>query len=278
MDDTNRFDDFFRENVYLAFKQKLYNYRIRRQVVAEALRQAPGGKWLELGCGTAPTSPRPELTIYTDLSSEALQILRRTSPAGYFVVADCNALPFADDCLSRVIASEVLEHIEDDMKAISEAARVLEQGGEFVATYPRHSRYFTFDDKFVSHCRRYDAGQMEERLLRNGLDVVEVRTVSGMLDKMAMWTIVMVYAVFSAFLSPKSQKGTPRSAPRLPRCLVRLAVFSFDVVNRLYGLMVKWEARHATESCRIVELTRSVKSRPAQNPGVIDRVTRREQD
>jgi SAM-dependent methyltransferase len=53
------------------------------------------------------------------------------------VQADALALPFADASFDKVIASEVLEHIEEDRTAMSELARVLRPGGMMAVTVPR---------------------------------------------------------------------------------------------------------------------------------------------
>jgi SAM-dependent methyltransferase len=50
---------------------------------------------------------------------------------------DALDLPFADGEFDRVIASEVLEHIPDDERAISELVRVLRPGGTIAVTVPR---------------------------------------------------------------------------------------------------------------------------------------------
>ena len=54
--------------------------------------------------------------------------------------ASCNGdvtqLPFADDSFDRIIASEVLEHIDDDIAALAELSRVLRPGGTIAATVP----------------------------------------------------------------------------------------------------------------------------------------------
>ena len=49
---------------------------------------------------------------------------------------DATKLPFPDGTFDRIIAAEVLEHIDDDMGAIRELVRVLRPGGTIAATVP----------------------------------------------------------------------------------------------------------------------------------------------
>ena len=48
------------------------------------------------------------------------------------------ALPVPDASVDRVMASEVLEHIPDDVTAMAEIARVLKPGGRVAVTVPRY--------------------------------------------------------------------------------------------------------------------------------------------
>ena len=50
---------------------------------------------------------------------------------------DALQLPFADGEFDRVVASEVLEHIHEDVTAIKELIRVLRPGGTMAITVPR---------------------------------------------------------------------------------------------------------------------------------------------
>lgn len=50
---------------------------------------------------------------------------------------DALQLPFADGEFDRVVASEVLEHIPNDIAAINELVRVLRPGGTIALTVPR---------------------------------------------------------------------------------------------------------------------------------------------
>jgi SAM-dependent methyltransferase len=59
--------------------------------------------------------------------------------ARYEVVrGDLLHLPFPDASVDRVIASEVLEHIPDDARAMAEIVRVLRPGGRVAVTVPRY--------------------------------------------------------------------------------------------------------------------------------------------
>jgi SAM-dependent methyltransferase len=52
------------------------------------------------------------------------------------VRGDATQLPFSDGTFDRIIAAEVLEHIDDDVAAIGELARVLRPGGTLAVTVP----------------------------------------------------------------------------------------------------------------------------------------------
>ena len=49
---------------------------------------------------------------------------------------DATQLPFSDESFDRVIASEVMEHIEQDQEVLSELTRVLRPGGVLAVTIP----------------------------------------------------------------------------------------------------------------------------------------------
>ncbi len=57
-------------------------------------------------------------------------------PTGSVLAADATALPFPDNCFDRIIASEILEHIDNDTTALSELSRVLRPGGTIAISVP----------------------------------------------------------------------------------------------------------------------------------------------
>ncbi|MCY3915998.1 MAG: methyltransferase domain-containing protein [Chloroflexi bacterium] len=59
--------------------------------------------------------------------------------------ASIYAMPYPPDCFDAVILSEVLEHIEDDVRGLQEAFRVLKPGGVLAVTVPNANYPFFWD-------------------------------------------------------------------------------------------------------------------------------------
>jgi SAM-dependent methyltransferase len=92
------------------------------------------------------------------------------------VQGDALALPFPDATFDRVIASEVLEHIPDDLAAMRELARVLRPGGTMAVTVPRfgpEAINWALSDEYHDtpggHVRIYRRATLERRLSSAGL-------------------------------------------------------------------------------------------------------------
>ena len=111
----------------------------------------PGDRVLDLGCGGGrhafEAARRGAIVTAVDLDLGELKHVRDTT--GAMVVAgeiaeaviaavngDALRLPFADGTFDRIIASEVMEHIPDDLGAARELARVLRTGGTMAVTVP----------------------------------------------------------------------------------------------------------------------------------------------
>ena len=63
----------------------------------------------------------------------------------------CDMSPLADACLDLVLACDVLEHVPDDCRALSELARVLRPGGWAILTVPQKDNLAkTFQDPTIT--------------------------------------------------------------------------------------------------------------------------------
>lgn len=94
------------------------------------------------------------------------------------VQGDALHLPFPDGTFDRVICSEVLEHIPDDLSAMSELARVLRPGGTMAITVPRFGPElinWALSDEYHNvpggHIRIYRRSVLAQRLESTGMVV-----------------------------------------------------------------------------------------------------------
>ncbi len=202
-----RFESFFKDSVYLFYKNHLYNFLVRRHVVRKNLRGSRFQTILELGCGTSPMLDTSVRAVQTDLSWQALSFLRLSSKNGKDlrpVACDATHLPFRDEAFDCVICSEVIEHIEEDELALQEIARIVKRGGELILTCPLHQKYFGFDDRLVGHYRRYELPELTNRLTEMGFQDCRSNSVLGLLEKQVMDKVAKLWV----FL--KGRKGEDR--------------------------------------------------------------------
>lgn len=109
--------------------------------------------FLDVGCGPAVIAKkithRGGKVIGIDITKEgsreqALELTKRET-VFIFILASALSLPFKDDTFNRVICTEVLEHITDDVKALREIQRVLAKGGLLYITAPNLHYPFWWD-------------------------------------------------------------------------------------------------------------------------------------
>jgi len=95
------------------------------------------------------------------------------------VRGDATALPFPDASFDRIIAAEVLEHIDDDAGALRELVRVLRPGGTIAATVPAflpERVCWALTDEYHApfvpggHVRIYTAAELRNRLVTAGAE------------------------------------------------------------------------------------------------------------
>jgi SAM-dependent methyltransferase len=152
----------------------------------------PGERLLDLGCGggrhafqalrlgarvIALDADAPEVSSVRDTVGAMVDAgeVGTDAEAG-MVQGDARILPFADGSFDRVIASEVLEHIPEDRRAMAELARVLKPGGTMAVTVPRFGPEAVnwalsddYHDVPGGHVRIYRRSMLLGRLRRVGL-------------------------------------------------------------------------------------------------------------
>ncbi|MFV0525206.1 MAG: class I SAM-dependent methyltransferase [Acidimicrobiales bacterium] len=155
----------------------------------------PGMRVLDLGAGFGrhafETARRGAHVVAVDLAADELEATADTFAAmraageigpgvsTTVVRADGGRLPFPDGAFDRVVASEVLEHVPDDLGVMGELHRVLRPGGRLAATVPAtvpEQICWWLDESYHApisvggHVRIYTRAELHTKLASRGLD------------------------------------------------------------------------------------------------------------
>jgi SAM-dependent methyltransferase len=186
-------------------------------------RHAPDGPLLDLGCGTGGLlrdwSPQRRC-VGVDGSRLALQICRRK---GFSCVARSELVraPFESGTFDAILALDVIEHLDDDVACLKEAARLCGAEGRLIVSVPAFQWLWSQHDETFEHKRRYTAAQLEHVVRRAGLEAERITYTNALLLPVAaVWRIVSY------------RLGVGRFAPKhdfwaIPRWLNALLVHAY---------------------------------------------------
>ena len=78
-----------------------------------------------------------------------------------------------DETIDAVVSGEVLEHLEQDEKAVREFSRVLRKGGFCIVTVPAHPHLWDKNDEWAGHNRRYTKEGLTNIFSDKGFKIVQ---------------------------------------------------------------------------------------------------------
>lgn len=109
--------------------------------------------------------------IATDLMKEGLLQSYKRNPDIMHIQCDFTDAPFENDSIDFIYSLNVLEHIEDDEKTISECFRTLRPGGYCLFVVPRGDKLYDYFDEMLFHKRRYAKGELNRKCKNAGFRV-----------------------------------------------------------------------------------------------------------
>jgi SAM-dependent methyltransferase len=143
-------------------------------LVASLLPVSPAR--LEVGPGLRPRLPIAG-THFIDISATVVDQLNAWGALA--LQGEVGALPYEDGTFDLVCAFDVIEHVQDDQRALAELSRVMKYGGVLILSVPIHAEYWSDFDQLVGHVRRYEPAGLNDLLAKSHL-VLEQSAIYGM--------------------------------------------------------------------------------------------------
>jgi SAM-dependent methyltransferase len=135
------------------------------------IRRVPNGRVLDVGAGDGYLSGRlgevcrEVIGLEYEPSGVSLaQDLLRDRANVSVQQGDSYALPFADASFDGVVMADVIEHLDEPDRAVSEMARVVRDDGAVLVTTPHWRSDRVWDER---HVMEYTADQLRDRMAKS---------------------------------------------------------------------------------------------------------------
>lgn len=169
-------------------EEKHWWFESRRDIIITLLKGTKrNSAILEIGCSGGPLMQGlKELGFENvqgiDISQRAIDLCRQREIPDAFVM-DGSKPTFGDRQFDVIIASDVLEHIEDEQIALREWNRILKPGGKLIVFVPAFEILWSKHDEANHHYRRYSKSELIPLLERAGFEI----------DRSSYWNFTLFF-------------------------------------------------------------------------------------
>ncbi len=178
----------------------------RRKYLLDLLKDTPrGSKIIDIGCSSGiflkdleQIGFKPENLFGVDISEKAIENCKNNGIQNAFVMDAQNITLF--EKFDIIIASDCLEHLQDDIKAINNWKSLLKNGGLMYVFVPAFQSLWSYHDDVNQHYRRYTKSELNTKLSNEKLTILKASYWN-----FSLFLPVYIYRKISVFF-PQSKK------------------------------------------------------------------------
>lgn len=183
-------DDCFNEQYAQAILHNLSGARRFNQWMVKSIEPYMGDRILEVGSGIGNISrllPKKEELIISDVDPVYLDILRvafKDNDIVKVVNLDVQNREAAEalgkGSCDTVVCLNILEHVEDDLKALENIHFLLNPGGRLILLVPQYKWLFGSYDRHAGHVRRYSRRELQQRLTESNFKILRFKNFNSL--------------------------------------------------------------------------------------------------
>jgi len=194
----------------------------------------------EVGCGTGSLSillgERGFKVDAFDINNKAIELAKKFN-------LNSNVRYFSKDILNlidskkydAIVSTDVLEHIEEDQKAIDNMSLLLRKNGLIFITVPINEKYRRkFDDR-SGHLRRYKPIDLEKKMRNSELEVIKIRYFNFPF----LW--IWYFLIFLPYSDRKETLSSTNPSKKLPK-----GIGIFKLINKFFLIDLLFNSKYST--------------------------------
>jgi SAM-dependent methyltransferase len=167
------------EKKYHQVETKNWWFISRRRYLLDLLKDAPKeSKILDIGCSSGiflkdleQLGFKIENLFGVDISEKAIANCKNNGIQNAFVMDAENII--IPEKFDIIVASDCLEHLKDDRKAIKNWKELLKKDGKMYVFVPAFQSLWSYHDEANIHFRRYTNQELKEKLTSEKLEILK---------------------------------------------------------------------------------------------------------
>lgn len=185
------------EDKYLKISENNWWFVSRNDLIVRLVNKYSSDKnvkILEIGCAQGYLIERLRDIGYKNASGVDVDkgLINKAKAKGLNVLCmDIMNNNFDDESFDLIICSDIMEHIKDEYKFVSEVKRILKRNGVAFVFVPAFMFLWSYHDEINRHYKRYKASDLKKLFSENGFEI----------EKLSYWNMsFFIPALVSRFI------------------------------------------------------------------------------